>query len=97
MDRLFKLRPLEQAVVQLILLIYAAIVVFPIGVAILNSLKPTLGEVYKAPFGLPSVWSWDNYAEAWFGANLVTPALLNRASMRPVDAAASAILRQSAS
>jgi raffinose/stachyose/melibiose transport system permease protein len=69
MDRLFKLKPLEQAVVQLILLIYAAIVVFPVGVAILNSLKPNLGEVYKAPFALPSVWSWDNYAEAWFGAN----------------------------
>jgi raffinose/stachyose/melibiose transport system permease protein len=69
MDRLFKLKPIEQAVVQLILLVYAAIVVFPVGVAILNSLKPNLGEVYKAPFSLPSVWSWDNYAEAWFGAN----------------------------
>lgn len=69
MDRLFKLRPLEQAVVQLILLVYAAIVVFPIGIAVLNSLKPNLGEVYKAPFGLPSTWTWQNYAEAWFGAN----------------------------
>lgn len=69
MDRLFKLKPLEQAVVQLILLVYAVIVIFPVGVAILNSLKPNLGEVYKAPFALPSVWSWDNYAEAWFGAN----------------------------
>lgn len=69
MDRLFKLKPIEQIVVQFILLVYAAIVVFPIGIAILNSLKPNLGEVYKAPFALPSVWTWENYAEAWFGAN----------------------------
>jgi raffinose/stachyose/melibiose transport system permease protein len=72
MERLFKLKPLEQIVVQFILLVYAAIVVFPIGIAILNSLKPNLGEVYKAPFALPSVWSFDNYAEAWFGANFST-------------------------
>jgi raffinose/stachyose/melibiose transport system permease protein len=72
MERLFKLKPLEQAVVQLILLVYTAIVVFPIGIAILNSLKPNLGEVYRSPFGIPSEWSWDNYAEAWFGANFST-------------------------
>ena len=69
MDRLFKLKPLEQLVVQFILLAWAVVVVFPIGIAVLNSLKPNLGEVYKAPFALPSTWSFDNYAEAWFGAN----------------------------
>jgi raffinose/stachyose/melibiose transport system permease protein len=72
MDRLFRLKPLEQAVVQLILLAYAAVVVFPLGIAILNSLKPNLGEVYKAPFALPTEWSFGNYAEAWIGANFQT-------------------------
>lgn len=69
MDRLFKLKPLEQLVVQFILLAWAVVVLFPLLVAVLNSLKPNLGEVYKAPFALPSVWSFDNYSEAWIGAN----------------------------
>ncbi len=69
MDRLFKLRPIEQAVVQLILLVWTVVVLFPIGTAVLNSLKPNLGEVYKAPFALPSEWWWQNYATAWFGAH----------------------------
>lgn len=72
MDKLFRLKPWEQALVQLVLLIYAVIVVFPILVAVLNSLKPNLGEVYKAPFSLPSVWSFSNYSEAWIGANFQT-------------------------
>ncbi|HEY9012143.1 MAG TPA: carbohydrate ABC transporter permease [Devosia sp.] len=69
MDKLFKLKPLEQVVVQFIMLAWAAVVLFPIGIAVLNSLKPNLGEVYKAPFALPSSWSWENYLEAWIGAN----------------------------
>lgn len=69
MDKLFKLKPLEQVVVQFIMLAWAAVVLFPIGIAVLNSLKPNLGEVYKAPFALPSNWSWENYLEAWVGAN----------------------------
>jgi len=69
MDKLFRLKPLEQAVVQLILLAWAVVVLFPIGTAVLNSLKPNLGEVYRAPFALPSEWSFGNFAEAWVGAN----------------------------
>lgn len=72
MDKLFRLKPLEQAVVQLILIVWSAIVLFPIGIAVLNSLKPNLGEVYKAPFALPSTWSFGNYAQAWFGAHFST-------------------------
>jgi raffinose/stachyose/melibiose transport system permease protein len=69
MDKLFRLSKLEQGLVQFILLAWAAVVLFPIGIAVLNSLKPNLGEVYRAPFALPSVWSFQNYATAWFGAN----------------------------
>lgn len=68
MDRLFKLNKFEQLLVQFVLLAYAVIVLFPIGIAVLNSLKPNLGEVYKAPFALPSVWNFENYATAWVGA-----------------------------
>lgn len=69
MERLFRLKPVEQAVVQFVLLAWAVVVVFPIAIAVLNSLKPNLGEVYRAPFDPPSAWSFGNYAEAWFGAN----------------------------
>jgi len=41
----------------------------PIGIAVINSLKPNLGEVYRDPMGLPSVWNFANYTQAWVGAN----------------------------
>lgn len=69
MHKLFKLRPLEQIVVQMILLAWAAVVLLPIGIAVINALKPNLGEVYRAPLGLPSDWSWGNFQQAWTGAN----------------------------
>lgn len=69
MHKLFKLRPLEQIVVQMILLAWAAVVLLPIGIAVINALKPNLGEVYRAPLGLPSEWSWGNFQQAWTGAN----------------------------
>lgn len=69
MDRLFRLSRVEQAIVQFILLAYTVVVIFPLGIAVINSLKPNLGEVYKAPFALPSIWSFGNYYEAWVGAN----------------------------
>ena len=72
MDRLFRLSPLEQALVQLILLAWAVVVIFPVGVAVLNSLKPNLGEVYRAPFDLPTTWSFGNYWQAWVGAKFST-------------------------
>jgi raffinose/stachyose/melibiose transport system permease protein len=39
---------------------------------VLNSLKPSVGEVYRAPLSPPSEWSFGNYAEAWVGANFAT-------------------------
>jgi raffinose/stachyose/melibiose transport system permease protein len=69
LHKLFKLRPLEQIVVQMILLAWAAVVLLPIGIAVINALKPNLGEVYRAPLGLPSEWSWGNFQQAWTGAN----------------------------
>lgn len=69
MDRYFRLSKTEQLLVQFILIAWACIVVLPIGIALINSLKPNLGEVYRNPMGLPSVWSFANYAQAWVGAN----------------------------
>ena len=69
MDRLFKLSKVEQTIVQFILVAYTIVVIFPLGIAVINSLKPSLGEVYRAPVALPSVWTFGNYYEAWVGAN----------------------------
>lgn len=69
MDRYFRLSKTEQLLVQFILLAWACIVLMPIGIAVINSLKPNLGEVYRDPMGLPSVWNFANYTQAWVGAN----------------------------
>ncbi|MGR3722407.1 carbohydrate ABC transporter permease [Abyssibius alkaniclasticus] len=69
MDKLFRLSRKEQLVVQFILIAWAIVVLFPIGVAVINSFKPNLGEVYRGPLNLPSQWSFSNYVEAWVGAN----------------------------
>jgi len=69
MHKLFRLSRKEQLLVQFILIAWACVVLLPIGVAVINSFKPNLGEVYRAPLALPSSWSWDNYVKAWYGAS----------------------------
>lgn len=69
MDKIFKLRPHEQAVVQLIMLAWVVVVLVPFGSAILNSLKPSVGAIFRDPFGLPDPWTWSNYARAWVQAS----------------------------
>ena len=69
MDKLFRLSRTEQLLVQFILIAWAFVVLFPIGIAVINSFKPNLGEVYRDPLALPSVWAAENYVEAWVGAN----------------------------
>lgn len=69
MDRLFKLKLWEQGIVQLILLGWTAVVLFPLGTAVLNSLKSNVGEVFRSPLALPKTPSLDNYATAWTGAH----------------------------
>lgn len=69
MHRLFRLSAREQLLVQFILIAWTVVVLLPIGIAVINSLKPNLGEVYRAPLALPTVWSFENYSKAWFGAS----------------------------
>ncbi|BCL71080.1 sugar ABC transporter permease [Vibrio nigripulchritudo] len=69
MERIFKLKPLEQVVVQFLLLIWALIVALPFGLAFINSVKGNLGQVIRSPFGLPQEWHFENYLSAWEQAN----------------------------
>ena len=69
MQRIFKLSRIEQLLVQFILIAWALVVLIPLGVAVINSFKPNLGEVFRAPLALPSTWTASNYVDAWLGAN----------------------------
>ncbi|MEI8593354.1 carbohydrate ABC transporter permease [Photobacterium sp. SP02] len=69
MERIFKLRPMEQVLVQFLLLAWALVVAIPFGLAFINSMKGSLGQVIRDPFALPDSWQFDNYAKAWEMAN----------------------------
>ncbi|GLQ72448.1 carbohydrate ABC transporter permease [Vibrio penaeicida] len=69
MERIFKLKPLEQVVVQFLLLTWALIVALPFGLAFINSVKGNLGQVIRSPFGMPQEWHFENYLSAWEQAN----------------------------
>lgn len=53
MDKIFKLNKREQLLVQFIMLAWVAVVLIPFGAAVLNALKPNVGQVFREPFGLP--------------------------------------------
>ncbi|WP_062263403.1 carbohydrate ABC transporter permease [Endozoicomonas arenosclerae] len=65
MEKIFKLRPHEQLLVQFVLLAWALTILLPFGIALMNSVKPNLGAVLREPFALPEVWQFSNYARAW--------------------------------
>lgn len=69
MDTIFKLNKREQTVVQFIMLAWVAVVLIPFGAAVVNALKPNVGQVFREPFGLPDPWTWSNFVNAWVNAN----------------------------
>ena len=69
MDRIFKLSCAERILVQFILVVWVLVVLVPLGVAVMNSFKPNLGEVYRAPLSPPSEWTIANYIKAWAEAD----------------------------
>lgn len=71
MDKLFRLTTREQLAIQVLLVAYAFVVIAPLAVAFLNSMKE-LGQVYRDPFGLPDTLNWANYVEAWTQASFGT-------------------------
>lgn len=64
---------------HLILLVLVFTALFPIALVFLNSLK-TAPDVVRNPLGLPSLWDWPNYVEAWqygnFGTGFINSFLL---------------------
>lgn len=72
MDKLIKisLKRGYRAVAKYLFLMMAAIVsLYPFIWVVLTSLKDN-NEIYGNAFGLPKVYLWDNYTEAWKGASV---------------------------
>lgn len=49
---------------MLLLIFNTVTVLAPLALAVLSSFKST-GEIMASPFGLPSTWSLDNFADVW--------------------------------
>ncbi|MFJ2368164.1 carbohydrate ABC transporter permease [Microbacterium sp. NPDC087665] len=61
------LRPLErvrQVPVYALLLIYAVVIAYPLLWMVISSFKSS-SEIFADPWGLPSIWLVQNYAQAW--------------------------------
>lgn len=63
-----KLRPTKakatQLILHVILLAYSFIVLYPIGIMLLSSVKNTR-EIFMDPYGWPKILRWDNFSRAW--------------------------------
>ncbi|ADK79695.1 carbohydrate ABC transporter permease [Sediminispirochaeta smaragdinae] len=49
-----------RGITYLILTLWSLMVLFPVWTMVINSFKKRL-DIYKDPFGLPSIWSFDSY------------------------------------
>ncbi len=61
---MFKLNTAQKTLIFLILVIWALINLFPLGVMIISGFKTTR-EIFLSPFSLPAKWSLHAYKEAW--------------------------------
>ncbi len=65
---MLKLKVVQKSVVALLLLLWACINLFPVGIMLVSGFKDTR-EIFQNPFGLPQSWSLENHLEAWTQAN----------------------------
>ena len=62
-------RRLPQVALHGGLILWAFFSIYPLYWILITSLKYTR-ELYRAPFGLPELWKWSNYEEAWVFARM---------------------------
>lgn len=55
-------------VLYLLLILYAALTLFPFVLSLLSSFKD-LPELYRSALALPGAWRWENYRIAWVQGN----------------------------
>ena len=59
------------------LIIWSAIVVFPLYIMIINSFKDRL-SIYQNTFGLPEVWNFSNYTDVLKSGVMMRPNMPSR-------------------
>ena len=62
------LRAVSRTMIYLLLVLYAAITLFPFFLSLVSSFKD-LRELYASALALPAVWRWENYRIAWIQGN----------------------------
>lgn len=62
-----KRHPLIQTAIHVILAVYAATVIVPLVIMLLNSVK-TMKDIFTNPYGWPSTVMWSNFSKAWVQA-----------------------------
>ena len=62
------LRAGSRAMIYSLLVLYAAITLFPFFLSLVSSFKD-LRELYASALALPGVWRWENYRIAWIQGN----------------------------
>lgn len=60
------MRSVKKVIVQLVLVAYAVLVIYPLLWVVVASFK-TSSEVTQDPWGVPKVLQWHNYVKAWQG------------------------------
>lgn len=55
---------LSVLVTHAILLLWSAVVLFPLWTMLVNSIKPSR-EIFRDPYGLPSEITWEGYVSVW--------------------------------
>ncbi len=66
---MLKLGKNSKIIIFILFIVYSIIIITPFLNIVINSFK-TLGEIFLAPFSLPSQLRWENYKETWNKANL---------------------------
>ncbi len=64
-----KRTPIRSGLLQVVLVIYSAIVIYPMAWLLLASLKGSR-EIFEHPWSLPKALQWSNFSEAWHGAKV---------------------------
>lgn len=59
--------PAVQVLIQVVLLAYAATVVVPLGLMLLNAVK-SVRQIFASPYGWPDPAVWSNFSRAWVQA-----------------------------
>ena len=64
-----KSNPVKRTLLQFVLILYSAIVVYPMLWLLLASLKGS-AEIFEHPWAMPKALHWSNFSEAWYGAQV---------------------------